>query len=208
MRWFHVSLLGVGLVFCWVGQLAAEPVRWDGNGHYYDLILDFRITWSAARLAAESSSFHGVPGHLVTITSAEENEFINSTLNTGLDDQFAWTGGYEPADDGVWLWAVGPESGIQYSIDGVPTPPFNYVGWDGADPNDVAADEDYMSYIIGNHWNDHAPGGWADSPMIPGEDDPIVGYLVEHVPEPSTLALLTTGAVGLLLYTLRRRKSS
>lgn len=56
-----------------------------------------------------------VSGHLATITSAEENEFINTTFNTGMSRQAAWIGGFEPNDDGVWRWAVGPEANIQFS---------------------------------------------------------------------------------------------
>lgn len=178
----------------------ADPVLYQGNGNHYELVLDANIGWFDARDAAAARSFQGVPGHLVTITSAGENAFLYSTFTTGATDHLAWTGGREPNDDGSWHWDVGPESGVQYSNGSSPVPPGSYVNWVGVEPNDVAATEDYMSFIIGGYAGFEA--GWADSPETNLGSDPIVGYLVEYetslVPVP-TLAPPTRWLLGFLL---------
>jgi hypothetical protein len=65
----------------------------------------------------------GVPGHLVTITSAGENAFINSAFNTGIFGYEMWIVGSAPADDGVWRGADEPEADTQFSFWAAPTPP-------------------------------------------------------------------------------------
>ena len=61
------------------------PIQWTveagGNGHYYEAILD-KIPWTEARAAAEAETFMGMPGHLVTIESAEENAFVANLERT------------------------------------------------------------------------------------------------------------------------------
>ena len=49
----------------------AAPVQWDGNGHYYEYIAAPNTGWEQDNAAANSLSFGGLYGHLVTITSAE-----------------------------------------------------------------------------------------------------------------------------------------
>jgi len=197
-------VIAVALSLVITTSTSAAPVRWETNNNHYDLVLSSFISWNAAKTAAEGLTFQGVPGHLATITSSDENDFINSNLNTGVLGNLAWTGGHEPLDDGVWRWAVGPESGIQYSNGTTPTAPFNYANWDGVEPNDVGTAEDYMSFNIGTSLNGVAPGGWVDSPETPGGPDPIIGYLVEYetVPEPSAVVL---ALLGLTAWLGRRR---
>jgi hypothetical protein len=141
-------------------------------------VLATDIDWFAARHGAAELSFHGLPGYLVTITSAGENDFLYATFATDSADALAWTGGWEPSDDGVWRWAVGPEAGTQYSSGSSPDPAQSYVNWVGSEPNDFAVDEDFMSYLIGGFSG--FEGGWADSPEVPTGSDPTTGYLVEY----------------------------
>ena len=56
-------------------------------------------------------SNNGIQGHLVTITSADENQFITDYLN----DVFApvgeyYTAGSDAATEGTFIWAQGPEA--------------------------------------------------------------------------------------------------
>lgn len=70
-----------------VGDPCEWPVSEGGNGHYYEVI-DMGptsatwLTWEQARAAAEAASYLSVPGHLATITSAEEEQFIIDNLLT------------------------------------------------------------------------------------------------------------------------------
>jgi hypothetical protein len=70
-------------------HVAPGAVLWSGNGNHYDLVLDYRVSWSDARDAAEATDFMGVSGHLVTITSAAENQFISDNFSIDQSSQFA-----------------------------------------------------------------------------------------------------------------------
>jgi len=173
------------------GSASAQPVLNPGTGHYYELVLATDIGWFAARHDAAQLSYLGLPGHLVTIASGGENDFLYVTFGTGSADALAWTGGWEPSDDGVWRWGAGPEAGTQYSSGSTPVPPLGYVNWAGSEPNDVATNEDYMSYVIGGYSG--FEGGWADSPEVNTGSDPIVGYFVEYEPASSSGVVLHPG---------------
>lgn len=161
----------------------AQPFYYPGNNHNYELI-PVQTTWAGARAAAEALTFQGFPGHLATITTADENAFIATTFASGQPQYFAWTGGNEPNDNGVWIWSGGPEDGVQFSIGGTATLPFNYVNWGGVEPNDFAAGEDYQAINLGDQFGPIPPGAWIDSPN-PNPADPIFGYIVEYETTPT-----------------------
>ena len=50
------------------------------NGHYYQVVDDQAIDHSLAFDNAANMSYDGITGHLVTITSASENQFITDYL--------------------------------------------------------------------------------------------------------------------------------
>src|SRR5262249_45206706 len=84
---------GLGLIGVFISsQARGMPVQWPTNGHYYDLILT-NITWQDALADASSNSFLGLPGHLATITSSAESDFILANFATGSESSFAWLGG-------------------------------------------------------------------------------------------------------------------
>src|SRR5512139_2788696 len=96
-----------------VGPTCAAPITWEmsvgGNGHSYELI-DATINWDGANAAAISAG-----GHLATITSAEENQFITNVLGNGISDlsspiYYHWIGGYQPDGSvepaGGWSWVT------------------------------------------------------------------------------------------------------
>ncbi len=183
------------------------PVLDGGNGNYYDLVplSGSTQTWQESLAEADGLTYLGLPGHLATITSANENAFLNSKFNNGLGSQFAWFAGFEPNDDGIWKWATGPETGIQFSNGVTATPPFNYANWGGIEPNDNKPLEDFAMFNIGTTFASINPGQWADASPTPSSFDPVVGYLVEYeaqgqsaaIPEPSSLWMLAFALAGI-----------
>jgi hypothetical protein len=160
----------------------AGPVVWiaaDGNGNAYDFISG-NLSWYQAAAAAESLSFQGEAGHLATITSAAENAFLLTNFGDSSEERFAWIGGSEPLDDGVWRWASGPEMGIQFAEFSSATSPLNYANWGGSEPNDAQSGEDFAMFNIGQPFRGILPGKWADATPTPSSSDPVKGYFVEY----------------------------
>ena len=98
-----------------VCKLEAAPVYYSGNSSYYELI-DSQVTWWEANTATSSMSFDGRAGHLATITSAEENQFILDTFIPHLVPYGFWLGGNDIDVEGEWRWVTGPEAGTLFDL--------------------------------------------------------------------------------------------
>ena len=92
------------------------------NGHYYEVVHSqsewiqnqFTATNFQESLdAAASMSHNGIQGHLATITSAEENQFITSLLtdHSLTPEGNYYTAGSDRDNEGTFLWIDGPETG-------------------------------------------------------------------------------------------------
>lgn len=66
------------------------------NGHYYQ-VFDESLDWYAAKARCEEMG-----GHLVTITSAEEQGIINNMLLVGNKNTY-WIGGYKSGSSFEWI---------------------------------------------------------------------------------------------------------
>lgn len=97
------------------------------NGHSYYRSTGTAI-WSTARDACANMG-----GHLVTVTTAAENNFIYSLWPSG------WIGLTDEAVEGVWQWVTGE--------------PYSYSSWNGGEPNN-AGNEDYVQFVGAGKWND------------------------------------------------------
>ncbi|MCE9614793.1 MAG: VPDSG-CTERM sorting domain-containing protein [Lentisphaerae bacterium] len=196
-RWMVVVLIGVGL------RAQAIPVEWriadGGNGHYYEYVPDLR-PWSDAATAADGAGYGGADGHLVTITSAAENDFLSDYLLNlsgagreiwiGLTDSETY-GGTEssgqpnPAVDG-WVWVTGE--------------PVAFTFWHSGQPDDWAGGEDFglIDTAYGNtRWND-------------GKDYWTCPYVVEYespsaVPDRGSAAGLLGLGIAVLAAAKRRQ---
>jgi hypothetical protein len=131
--------------------LAQDPVYWEANGHYYELV-QTPVTWHDAEYLAEQRMYMNRTGHLATLTSQEENEFVfwfvvGGNQDTPLGDP--WLGGYQNSDESPpgdnWFWVTDEA--------------WDYTNWDDGEPNDY--DEPYAEMFLNYQlwgdgtWNDH-----------------------------------------------------
>ncbi len=173
---------------------SAAIVEWStgvgGNGHLYEAVeAQLGISWTEARDAAISKG-----GYLVTLTSQAENDFVFGLID---DDKYwyenvtysnlrgPWIGGFQPEGspepDGNWQWVTGES--------------FVFQNWNDDQPNNFGGGENSMN--LGNQPTRTAE--WNDLPADFGE---VQAYVMEYVPEPTTIMLLGLG--GLIV---RRKKA-
>lgn len=122
--------------------LWANPVEWKledgGNGHFYKKISrPGGFSWREAERDAKQQIFRGYRGHLVTVTSLEENSF----LDTQFELWAVWIGLSDHRVEGVYEWVTGEE--------------FDWENWGSHEPNN-AGNEDFVSYTSDpGQWNDY-----------------------------------------------------
>lgn len=143
------------IAFASPAQAATGPSVWAVNGHSYAVVDAPDITWSHARDAATGLTNGGsmCPGHLATVTSAGEDDFLKSTFGTELITK--WLGGIQSPSDAVtdgWSWITGET--------------WNFTDWGTPEPNNgyyagygYEDALEYYAYGDGIHWND-APQNW------------------------------------------------
>jgi len=173
MRYRHISAWVMALTVLAGLNLAsslalAEPLQWtDGpgaNGHYYQRVTR-PLSWADAKAAAEEMEWppgSGVFGHLATITSADEQVFIEAfILAPPIEARLpAWIGRWQDKDAPDFAEPDGGWQGIE-----VPYPPYDegqtYAHWWPGQPNNwpIAAEdraEMYQTASNGRYgfWND------------------------------------------------------
>ena len=183
----------VGLIVLIVGtKVMATPVQWPDNGHYYERIDNAGLTWTQAKSQAESMSYLGVSGHLLTITSQGEEDFIDVLLSQvivqGGNDRF-WIGGFQPPG------SVEPAGGWEW----VTVEPWDYTNWNQPlEPSNSGGNENALAV-------DAVNPGWNDVPENFGLFN--AGYFVEYsIPEPSTFAFAILGLLSLGVIVRQRRR--
>ena len=123
------------------------------TGHFYEFVNSPGIAWTTARSAALGRDIFGLKGYLTTLTSAAENTFAFSKVQS-----VGWIGASDAAVEGQWRWMDGPEAGQLFyqgqSPSGAPVSG-RYNNWASGEPND-AGNEDYAHYLSNGQWNDYA----------------------------------------------------
>jgi len=134
----------------------------SSNGHYYDLVtfadIGERLDWFGAKSFAENSSFNGKLGHLATLTSAAEDDFVWNRLgaegyflgafdNSTLGQNGTWS-------HNSWQWVTGEAFSYSNWLLGEPN---HWQDGSGLTPNN----EDYLVY----GWQDRGAGvlRWNDT---------------------------------------------
>ena len=154
------------------------------TGHFYEIYALPGIGWDDAQAAVAllppKVGIGGdlVPGHLATITSTAEDQFVDAfrqaSLGAGgacaLSEGQVWVGGFQDLGaaepTGGWRW-VNDEG----SMPGTNSGP-QYTNWAAGEPNNSGPGERHLTlgrYGLG--------GGWNDEGSAPGS---IGGYIVEY----------------------------
>ena len=194
---------------------SAAIITWQvadgGNGHAYDLIGDYsdpsqRWTWETAKVMAEGMTYLGVQGHLVTITSAQEDQFLIDNFHNasplptwiGLTDNEDYGGtesfGQTNPQTNGWVWVTGEA--------------VTYTNWIPNGPDGSFNREEDFALMGSQHrdhhqWNDEQRGDHAQF-FVEFDLPPAAA-----VPEPASLFIWTTfglSAIGVARFKGRRRE--
>lgn len=169
------------IVFLFSGIVHAIPTQWTssigGNDNWYEFIDNSAsLTWSQAKAAAESMTHRGAQGHLVTITSAQENAFVLGIQGvTGA----TWMGASDTATEGMWQWVTGET--------------WSFTNWGWGEPNGGTRENYLGLWVYGGVnvlWNDFTHVGGPNPRFI-------VEWESSQVPEPTTILLFGTALIGL-----------
>ena len=93
------------------------------DNHSYQ-IFETSLSWAEAKEACEVAG-----GHLATINSVEEQDFIQGLIKSTKRENL-WLGGTYSISNGTWNW-----------VDGTP---LEYTNWDTAQPDNYTGDEYYI----------------------------------------------------------------
>ncbi|WP_210421105.1 lectin-like protein [Lacipirellula limnantheis] len=229
------SLSAVTPAFAWM----SEPARNPDNGHYYAFFTKLdderfirpAMPFADALTRAASISHLGIPGHLATITSQAEQDFVLKYFKefgrspVGSTEKF-WIGASDAAIEGEWRWVGGPEEGQVFwrgsvNLGGYVTgQSIGYHNWPKSrigsyflEPNNAPMDrrrnpdgEDYLALYLSSYGTAQT-SYWNDVIGLDDNDSSsprlaIVEFSV--IPEPSS-ATLTAISGAMLVAACRRR---
>jgi hypothetical protein len=165
------KLLISAMMMMGAGAAMAQPVQWrvqdGGNGHWYE---GFRhsslLRWVEAQSLAATRG-----GHLVTLTSAAENEFVRQYANSKIElwqniYGGPWLGGYQDrtAPDyseptGGWRWVTGE--------------PWVYQNWYSGEPDNFRNNEHWICFA-------NFSGTWLDLADATTAVNETQAYIIEY----------------------------
>ena len=129
-----VSLAGTGVGIGYMKTHSKPTGAVEFNHHYYK-VFSGEYTWSEAEKQCEEQG-----GHLVTITSEGEQNFINSLIDS---DSCVWIGGKRNTKN-LWVWVTGEE--------------WKYENWASGEPNNssnmISNENRVVIWNNSGQWND------------------------------------------------------
>lgn len=171
-----ITRIAIGLMVLAGSVTQAEVVR-GPNGHFYQVVIAPGTTWNNANTGAIANLRCGQSGHLATITSEAEDNFLEALREAavtaaGVADE-VYVGGFQPNNQSGpaigWQWVNG--EGAIAGVNGGST----FANWYpdgllccGAEPNDCCGspgfennEENYLGIgLFGFHgWNDEGATG-------------------------------------------------
>ncbi len=119
--------------------VAGERYTADFNGHTYQFI-DEDTTWEEARKMCIARG-----GHLATVTSAEEQKYLEGLFNNiNGSERGPWFGAYSDGayggDKNDWCWVTGEK--------------WNYTNWADGEPSNAEGTEWFNHFWYDMKWND------------------------------------------------------
>jgi len=141
----------------------------SGNGHRYEIVDQNIMDWGRARLEAERRG-----GYLATITSAEEQQFVENLISTGRMDVY-WLGGQLVGRQ--WRWITDEA--------------FEYTNWTPGQPDNFRGQQNRLSILRTPHIPMSQRGMWDDTEDIRGEQTQI-GFIIEY---PASQPVIVSHAV-------------
>lgn len=150
------------------GQSLSASVTNTANGHLYYLLNGF-VTWNTAEATAV-----GIGGHLATIRSSAENQWLSGTFRVSVNASGPlWIGVNDRAVEGSFQWSSGE--------------PVFYTNWEPGQPDDGFGQEDAGFISL--------TGTWSDS--VESFVGFVEGAIIEVIPTPPLVARIqvTTNAI-------------
>ena len=123
------------------------------QGNHYLVVRNSEVSWQEAKEACEE-----LGGHLVTITTKEESNFLLTLINSTSDFSY-YMGGYRFCSDG-WEWITGE--------------PWGFTDWRYDQPDNVANSQAFLRIVYSSRYGWHYD--WDD---IDGNTSESTGYICE-----------------------------
>ena len=124
------NVLAEGVLINWT-----TPTSMVYNGHFYSAYtFNGAYDWDSAREFCTK-----LGGHLVTITSAEENNAVLE-LMLKAGKEFAWIGASDLVEEGNWFWITGES--------------FDYTNWADSQPDNYNGSQNYGVLWADGMWDD------------------------------------------------------
>ena len=164
-----------------------NPVAGDSAEHYYMFVPSHAISWAESYNRAKSYYLEGMRGYLVTITSRDEDLALDAITTQaawsggarfrGINDASSvphWynnslpapgvfanqnvSGNSGAAENRTFRWQSGPETNIEYTMQGFGALHGAYTNWNPGEPNSLRlwlqGYESCMQVHYGSKWND------------------------------------------------------